>query len=227
MGLVVAAATGATLGACDAADTGGRPEPFEVEPTSSGTGGGGVAYPLGPFGTTVGQVVADYTFDGFPGPDASRAQLVTMRLSDFYNPSGDEVFPEGSPYGAGQPKPRALGIVVGAVWCGPCQQEARNVLPEKHAILTPLGGQFLFVLADASEPGVQATKDDLVRWTDTFDTDFPAGLDTAYALGGVIKADQYPANILIDTREMTIVEVVSGIPPELYWSTFEDLARND
>jgi hypothetical protein len=148
-----------------------------------------------------------------------------MRLSDFFNPTGDEVFPEGSPLGAGAPKPRALGIVVGAVWCGPCQQEARHVLPEKIELLRPIGGQLFFVLADTNEPGVPATRDDLVRWTDTFDTTYPAALDPDYALGTVIKADAFPANILIDTRDMSIVDVVSGVPPESYWTRFEELAR--
>ena len=69
------------------------------------------------------------------------------------------------------------------------------------------------------------TESDLDRWTKTFDTEFPAALDPEYELGAVIKADAFPANILIDTRTMTIVDVVSGVPPESYWATFEDLAR--
>ena len=101
------------------------------------------------------------------------------------------------------------------------------MLPEKHDLLQPLGGEIFFVLADTNQPGVPATKDDLVRWTQTFDTSFPAALDPAYALGAVIKTDSFPANILIDTRDMTIVDVVSGVPPESYWTGFEALARGD
>lgn len=218
--LVAVAAAG-----CDDGDSGGRPDPYQVEGTTS-SGSGGLAYPEGPYGVTQGQVIKDYAFEGFPSADAPRDVLVPMRLGDFFNPTGGDLFPEGSPF-AGQPKPRALGIVVGAVWCAPCQQEARTVLPEKHGILSPIGGQLFFVLADTDQPGVPATESDLDRWTQTFDTEFPAALDPGYELGAVIKADAFPANILIDTRTMTIVDVVSGVPPESYWTTFEDLARTD
>lgn len=214
----------AALAACNDVDTGGRPEPFEVEGTTS-TGTGPLAYPSGPYGVTRGQVIQDYVFSGYAAPEAAR-DLVELRLGDFFNPTGEEVFPEGSPF-AGRPKPRAVGIVVGAIWCGPCQEEARNVLPDEHAELSPLGGELLFVLADANQPGVPANRDDLGRWIDTFDVPFPAVLDTSYVLGSVIRSDSYPANILIDTRDMTIAEVVAGIPPESYWATFEALARAD
>jgi hypothetical protein len=215
---------------CDAHDEGGRPDPMEDGAASTGEGGGGgggPTYPAGPYGVTRGTVIQDYAFEGFPSPAAPRDALVPMRLGDFYNPTGDGVFPEGSPHGAGKPKPRAIGIVVGAVWCAPCQQEARSVLPKKHDILAPIGGEIFFVLADTSQPGVPASQQDLVRWTQTFDTDFPAALDPAYALGAVIKTDSFPANILIDTRDMTIVDVVSGVPPESYWTGFEALARGE
>ncbi len=211
---------------CGDVDEGGRPEPFEPEATTSSTGGG-PTYPAGPYGVTQGQTIQNYAFEGYPSPAAPRDTLVPMRLGDFYNPTGGDVFPEGSPIAPGQPKPRAIGIVVGAVWCAPCQQEARSVLPEKHDILDPIGGTIFFVLADTDQPGVPATAQDLERWTQTFDTDFPAALDPDYALGAVIKADAFPANILIDTRTMAIVDVVSGVPPESYWTAFEELARSD
>lgn len=212
---------------CNEVDTGGRPdEDVQVDGTTTTSSGGEVAYPPGPYGVATGQVITDYRFEGFPSP-ASPRDLVPMSLGEFYNPTGDGVFLDGSALTVGAPKPRALGIVVGAVWCAPCQQEARSVLPEKNEILAPLGGQIFFVLADGTQPGVPATEQDLERWTQTFDTDFPAVLDTEYALGAVIKTDAYPANILIDTRTMAIVEVVSGVPPESYWTRFETLVRGE
>ena len=37
--------------------------------------------------------------------------------------------PEGSLYGEGKPRPRALLINVAAVWCGPCNEEALMFTP--------------------------------------------------------------------------------------------------
>ncbi len=225
---MLCAATLLTLSACVDPDSGGVPDAFEPESSTITTGTSGMlSYPLGPYGVTRGQVIQNYAFSGFPAPDRENASLVPIPLGDFFNPTGDGVFPEGSPHGVGSPKPRALGIVVGAVWCAPCQQEARTVLPEKHAVLKPIGGELFFVLADTDKPGVPASKDDLVRWTKTFDNDYPSVLDPAYALGAVIKSDSFPANILIDTRDMSIVDVVSGVPPESYWDAFEALARRE
>jgi len=215
------------VAACVDPDEGGVPEAFEVvDATTTSSTTGVLTYPLGPYGVTRGQIVQDFAFSGFPAPDANRSDMVAVRLADFYNPTGDGVFEEGSPYGAGD-MPRALGIVVGAVWCAPCQQEARTILPEKHEVLEPLLGEILFVLADSNEPGVPATRGDLVNWTKTFDNDYPSVLDPDYVLGGIIRADSFPANILIDTSDMSIVDVVSGVPPESFWETFEALARGD
>lgn len=227
---LVGVASASLATSCVGPDEGGVPDAFEPEDaTTTGTTGttGALSYPAGPYGVTRGQIIQDYSFSGFPSPDKNQSDLVPLQLGDFYNPTGDGTFEEGSPHGAGTAKPRALGIVVGAVWCSPCQQEARSVLPDKHALLEPLGGELFFVLADTDKPGVPASKEDLVRWTTTFDTDYPASLDTNYALAAVIRADSFPANILIDTRDMSIVDVVSGVPPESYWASFEALARGE
>jgi hypothetical protein len=228
--LCVATILGTALGvgACVDPDEGGEPDPFEPEAATTTTGTSGeLSYPLGPYGVARGQIIQNFSFSGFPAPDENNSDMVPLVLADFFNPTGDGVFPEGSPHGAGTPKPRAIGVVVGAVWCAPCQEEARRVLPEEHARLEPLGGELLFVLADTDKPGVPASKQDLVRWTDTFDSDYPSVLDPAYALGAVIKSDSFPANILVDTRDMSIVDIVSGVPPESYWDEFASLARGE
>lgn len=226
----VLVATAAGLLACTPTDTGGEPDPLEDGTTASGGGGAGGGlelYPPGPYGVSKGQTIQNFAFEGFAAPATARGELVAMPIADFYNPTGAAVFPAGSPYGAGASLPRALGIVVGAVWCAPCQQEARTVLPGKHASLAAIGGQILFILLDASEPGVPAAPDDLRNWLDTFDVAYPAALDPERTLGALVRPDTFPANILVDTRSMTIVDVVSGVPPESYWETFEDLARGD
>ena len=141
----VLTATVMLASACVDPDEGGVPDPFVQDEATTTTGTSGQrSYPDGPYGVTRGAVIQDFAFSGFPAPDVETSELVPISLREFYNPKGDGVFPEGSPHGAGASIPRALGVVVGAVWCAPCQQEARPILPEEHSRLHPIGGEIFF-----------------------------------------------------------------------------------
>lgn len=219
---LVAAVLAAACGTQTVEDDGYQPPPEEPVPYDAST----TAYPGGPYGFDNGSVIADYEFPGFPNPETGpTTELVTIRLSDFYNPTGAGTYAEDGPYAAGAPKPRALLMVVSAVWCGPCQLEAAEVLPEKHAAYAGRGGEFLLVLADGPTPGVPAEKKHLASWTKKYETNFPAVLDANYDLGKIFPAASYPANMIIDTRTMTIVDRIVGAAPEegSFWDTFEQL----
>lgn len=191
-------------------------------------------YPAGPYSTQPGDVISDFSFQGFANPQLGSADLQPILLSDFYNPHGgdagyapsdaahdDRLFPAGSPYGAGKPKPKALAIDIGAIWCGPCNYEAKTELPPRHAKYLPLGGELLFQLADGATQGVVATQKDLVNWTKKYKVDYPSTIDTDKQLAALFDANAYPANMIIDLRTMRIVAVVAGVPDEAYWSKFE------
>jgi hypothetical protein len=75
----------------------------------------------------------------------------------------------------------------------------------------PVGGQFLFTLADSYAPGTPATIDTLRGWT-KYKVDYPAVIDPTYTLSGLFESDAYPANMIIDTRTMTICDVFEGSP---------------
>ncbi|NUP13025.1 MAG: TlpA family protein disulfide reductase [Polyangiaceae bacterium] len=161
-----------------------------------------------------GSVITNFKFEGFPNPDEDKSESVDIQLADFYNQSGDEVFPEGSPLGAGEPKPTVLLLNIGAVWCGPCQEEADTVLPGQYAKYSPKGVQFVFVLADGPNQGVPAGLNSLVSWTTKYETLWPATIDPSYTLGSLFKGAAFPVNIVIDTQTMKIVEAVAGLPEE-------------
>jgi hypothetical protein len=227
---VLALAGSALLGLVGCGNTGEgdgfEPPPEEPLPYVPST----IPYPAAPYGVDIGDIIQDYEFPGFPDPiDRPTSELVPIKLSDFYNPTGQDTFPEGGPHPAGTPKPRGLLIVVSAVWCGPCQLEADEVLPEKHAQYEPLGGEFLLVLADGPSPGEAAETKHLSGWTKEYDTDFPAVIDPDYDLGKIFPSSAYPANMIIDTRTMTIVERITGAAPESgsFWSTFEQVIAAD
>jgi hypothetical protein len=190
-----------------------RPDPaLEPIPTD-------VEYPKGPYGANVGAIIDNYEFIGYPDSTAETV-LQPIDLASFYNPTGNGTYAEDAPFNAGEPKPKALLINVSARWCAPCNLEAKETLPGKYAELKPLGGEFLVDLADGNTPGEAATEADLQKWTSKYDIDYPAALDPTYRLAALFDANAFPANFIIRTSTMEIVEVVPGTPSESFWETF-------
>ncbi|MCC6553031.1 MAG: TlpA family protein disulfide reductase [Polyangiaceae bacterium] len=172
---------------------------------------------------SIGSTITNYKFIGFANAMLLSTAMQEIKMSDFYNPTGVDTFPEGSPYGSNAPKPKALLIDVSSVWCGPCNYEADVVLPVQHAKYKPQGGEFLLQLADGPTPGKAAQPDHLYTWTSQYDVDYPAAIDPTYKLGALFEADAFPANMIIRTKDMKIVEVVSGAPEadSSFWDIFE------
>lgn len=179
------------------------------------------AYPAGPYGIGKGSVVANYKFIGFPNSLKDNVAMKEIQLAEFYNPTGDGVYAEGSVMEVGAPKPKALLIDVASVWCGPCNYEADQVLPVEYAKYKPEGGEFLLQLADGATPGKAATSKSLFNWDKKYEVDYPSAIDPTYKLGALFEADAFPANMIIDTRTMKIVEVISGVPDAAFWKKFE------
>jgi hypothetical protein len=223
MGLCFSAALG--IVGCGSEDPIAAPQ----FPDDTGQAAFAPSYPEGPFGIQEGSVIRNYQFIGFVNAMEFSEGLQPIALSDFYNPTGDETFPEGSPYGAGKAKPKALLINVGSVWCPPCNAEADEMLPGKYREYKPRGGEFLMQLADGRDPSIPANSVDLGRWTTKYKVDYPATIDPTYKLGALFTADAFPANMIIKTADMTIVRVIAGTPdpdptqPPDFWATFEDV----
>ncbi|WP_231511479.1 TlpA family protein disulfide reductase [Chondromyces apiculatus] len=182
------------------------------------------SYPEGPYGINIGSKIANYKFVGYSNAAVVNDALQEIHLSDFYNPDGNAVYAEEgreAQYGAGVAKPKALLIVVSSVWCGPCNYEADEVLPVKYEKHKPVGGEYLLQLADGPTPGAPAGQEELYRWTRKYDVNYPSAIDPSYKLGALFSADAFPANMIIDTRDMSIVEVVAGSPNASFWKKFE------
>jgi hypothetical protein len=194
------------------------------------------AYPPGPYGTRRGSTIASYGFNGYVNATVDATRMQSLSLADFYNPHGrdatysapspgqdDRLFPRGSQYGEGRPKPTVLAIAVAAMWCGPCNMEAQCELPELHAKYAPCGGQFLLQLADGPKPGITATPRNLLAWATRYNENFPTAIDPSQSLSAILEDGVFPGNMIIDTTTMKIAEVVEGVPDESYWRTFERL----
>lgn len=183
---------------------------------------GGLAYP-GPFGVGTGSVIPNYEFLGFPRANVTHAALVRMQLADFYNPTGTETYPAGSPYGEGQPKPKALLIDRSAVWCPPCNYEAGHELPAKHLAYFPKG-EFLVAIDDGPVAGTPAVQSDLNGWVTTYKIDYPAVLNPGQVFSAIVGVDAYPGHIIVRTRDMKIIKWIAGVPDDAFWQLFADVA---
>jgi len=185
-------------------------------------------YPDVATGIKKGSVIQNFKFRGYPDPQAGAniSNLQLIELAEFYNPTGSDVYRAGSPFGEGNPKPKAVMLNVASSWCPPCQDEARNILPGEVAKYTPQGGLIIMQLADGPTPGDPARLNHLTNWINAFDVDYPALLDPSYKLGALFEADAFPANFIIRTRDMVIIDAVAGQPNSLFWKKFEEALAN-
>jgi thiol-disulfide isomerase/thioredoxin len=230
LGMALVASSALVGCGSDGSDGGAGTAPVDVQAPEFVEGQGQLpnatpAYPSGPFGIRVGSILPNYQFIGYPNALADSSALQTIQFADFYNPTGTDVYPEGSPYGAGTPKPKALMLQFAAGWCGPCNYEADQILPDLLTKYKPMGGMFFMQLTDGNNPGTAAKTKDLNNWTAKYDVDYPATLDPTYKMSLLFEAAAYPANFIIDTRTMEIVEVLAGAaePGDPFWDKFESV----
>jgi hypothetical protein len=176
----------------------------------------------GPYGVGVGSVIKNYAFYGFANATVDKTALKQVQLADFYNPTGDGKYADGSPYGAGNSKPLALVIDRSAVWCEPCNYEAQNELPGKHAQYSPKG-QILLALDEGATPGTNPTQGDLTAWVTRYHVDYPATLNPQATLSAIVGIDAYPGHIIVRTKDMKIVKWIAGVPDDSFWQLYQNV----
>jgi hypothetical protein len=181
-----------------------------------------IPYAAEPYGVGVGSVVPNYEFLGFPRASLEKSTLKKIMMADFYNPTGTDVWPAGSPYGGGTAKPKALVLDRSAVWCAPCNYEAKNELPGKRLTYGPKGGEFIVFLDDGPTPGTPATQNDILGWVTKYNVDYPAILNPAATLSAIVGVDAYPGHVIVRTRDMKIVKWTAGVPDAAFWTLFDD-----
>ena len=171
-------------------------------------------YPEGPYGTAVNATIANLSFVGWRDPVAAnydRANFETLRLSDFYNPSGDAE------------KPKVLVLNASAVWCSVCRAEYSHLSRDQiYANYRPQGVEILGVLFEDND-GFPARPQDLELWggANGFKVTFPLVLDPGFKSGVYFDSDATPLNMIIDTRTMQILKVDMGFDartPQAYWA---------
>jgi hypothetical protein len=241
-GLLIATA-GLGCSSVETGATSSNPMPTDTTPTPApafpeGSGQAAkpqIEYPAGPYGINVGSVAPDFEWLGFQNASTKNDAMQTIRLADFYNPHVDDAtyvptdaahddrLYQSELYGVGTPKPRVLLVDIGSVWCPPCNEEAKTLLPPLHAKYKPRGGEFLLSLGDSATQNKPASQKDLFNWTKKYKVDFPSTIDPDYKLGELFPANAWPANVMIDTKTMKIVRTQAGEPDAAFWAKYETL----
>jgi hypothetical protein len=202
-------------------------------------------------GFELGSAVPNFKFVGyanFANP-ALAGQVQFIQMADLYNPDGTGVFGEGSPFGAGAPKPKAILLSKSAVWCPPCNVEADVALPGEYQKYQPMGGQFISVIVESYQGGELATYTDLFNWADDYMTGWQASNGSVYMLAldptratQQVQEAPWPGNLIIRTSDMKIMYSHAGaiVPDEVamqvygttlqgvkqFWDTFEGVLTN-
>ena len=177
-------------------------------------------YPSGPYGFDVGDILPDYAFVGYANyAEPIVPGLQISRMSDFYNPTGQELHSEVSAYGPNKPKPLAINLVIGSGWCPPCQNEAATILPPRYDQYAP-AGHFVSAMIDGYSTGIPADINALDTWSMAFSPKYTMLIDPKSQL----MTHYYPAfpgSLIIDARTMMIMYREVGQPNDAFWTAFE------
>jgi hypothetical protein len=174
-----------------------------IEPGTLGPGtGGAVAYPAGPYGRSVGSVIQNFKFTGFKNPKASNYvadenSMVTIQLSDYYNPAAD------------RGKTVALLVNASARWCSVCKEEARQSMIH-YPHWRERGVEFMTSIFE-DDDAQPAKFTDIEYWGQRYELEYPLVLDPKLTLGVFFNKSASPFNMIIDTRTMTIAFATEGL----------------
>ena len=181
----------------DAGDDGG--------PVSQDLNPDGVPYPLpaGGYGytprsgSTPGSVIQDFTFQGYPNAVIA-PMLSPIKLSAYYDPCNKRY--------------KLIHLSVGALWCGPCNEETDQLVMLKST-LDMDKVVVLQALNDGAQYLVPATQKDLDTWITYHKSNFTEMLDPDPGqLAPFFTASALPWNANVDPRTMEILDSGEGLP---------------
>jgi hypothetical protein len=166
-------------------------------------------YPQSGFGAELGDVLENACFVGYRAPDRvapDAGHRETLAFSDYYDPAGTK-------------RVSLLLINTAAIWCSACVAE-HGTLPEHARALAPQG---LVILSTLFQDGQRnpATLEDLERWIDNFQPNFPMVADPDLQLATYASPASAPLNMLVDPRSMKILRKYVGDQSAVMWPYIE------
>jgi hypothetical protein len=86
-------------------------------------------------------------------------------------------------------------------------------------------GEILMDLPESNIQGQAADYRDGDLWATAYDINYPLVIDPEYQFEATMIREQaaFPTNILVDTRTMTIVEIIAGSPETAFWRKYDDV----
>ena len=175
-------------------------------------------YPAGPYAQNItqGAVIENFSFaEGWVDPKAAGydpAKFAPISFGDYYDPDGTKDY-------------ELLLINTAAFWCSACKLEhagtAQNPsLNDHYAALRSRGlGILSLVFQDnANQP---ATADDLVSWAKLYAERIPLARDPEYQMGRYVSSNTAPLNLVVDAKNMQILEGFLGDQRAVIWPFIE------
>lgn len=166
-------------------------------------------YPSRGFGTEKGDVVKNACFIGYRAPDRAgpgATNRETVAFSDYYDPVGTKGV-------------SLILINTAAIWCSACVAE-HGTLPEHASELSAKGLVIISILFQDAQRD-PATLDDLDRWVENFQPNFPMVADPDLQLEGYALPTLAPLNMLVDPRNMQILRKYVGDQGVVMWPYIE------
>ncbi|MFN7131308.1 MAG: TlpA family protein disulfide reductase [Myxococcales bacterium] len=153
---------------------------------------GGPAYPEGPYGTRVGDVVRNFALYGFRTGSGS---YVNVRLSDFYDADGSKNY-------------KVMWINVAAGWCGPCRAEQPDMVKKCDANASK--GLVCYTALTDNNDYKPADKEFIEGWGAQYKIKHALVHDGTTKWGYYFDKAATPMNMLVDTRTMKILYLGTG-----------------
>jgi glutathione peroxidase-family protein len=173
-------------------------------------------YPQDGYGAEEGDVVQNACFLGYRSPAVVKPDsdhVETIAFSDYYDPAGTK----------GQ---QLLLVNTAAVWCSACIAE-HHVLPGHFEELRDEGLVILGALFQDAQRN-PASLDDVERWIENFDTNFPMVADPEIQMAIYASPTTAPLNLVVDSRTMKILRKYIGDQATVMWPFIEsELARRN
>jgi thiol-disulfide isomerase/thioredoxin len=207
--MVLACSSASKPGFSPPADDGGGDDGSAPSSSSSGGGGGTAGYPPGPYGSSVGFTLNDFSASGYrlgPGQtDSTKLPWTTIDVSEYHE----------------SPVCKCLLITVGATWCGDCMAE-QPMLVQSHA-QDPSFCVMGILQADIGPSGMQenATKADVDAWTQMYKQNFyvvQGSDETMYKLldgqgysTGNSGSVALPFSLIVKPSTMKVVGQIAGV----------------